>query len=76
LAQFLTPHILGHTWFKPPGIMLKNDSNFPQSLKEMPGEINDWPQSHFLILAYSKFMISSPSCLVIYTQQRKETKER
>jgi hypothetical protein len=23
LAQFLTPHILGHTWFKTPGIMLR-----------------------------------------------------
>jgi len=46
LAQFLTPHILGHTWFKPPGIILKNDSNFPQSLKEMPDEITEIGHNH------------------------------
>lgn len=46
LAQFLTSHILGHTRFKPPGIMLKNYSDFPQSLKEISDEITEIGHSH------------------------------
>jgi hypothetical protein len=49
LAQFLTPHILGHMWFETPGIMLKNYSDLPQSLKEMPDEINEAGHNHILL---------------------------
>jgi hypothetical protein len=49
LAQFLTPHILGHMWFKIPGIMLKNYSDFPQSHKEMPDEINEAGHNHIFL---------------------------